>query len=846
MKWVSWVTEREQRWRCRQTAPVAQRAKRAGIALAAAVTAAIGGAARGGNVTWVDPNDGLWREVYRWSTNPSLPGVGDDVTIDVPNANILVTLNQDMQTIHSLVSNERLTVESGGLSLAANSTINSAFTLSGGVLTGAGNLTLNGASTWINQSTMDGTGKTIISATGSLAIIPGTYIKTLGRSLDNFGSITFTGDSIFSSIAMQGSTINNKVGAVFTVDNIADAFFYGDSGSNAFLNNGTFVKTGTAIATFGGVGSNPVPFVNAGQMNLQAGTIILQSGATHTGDFAVSAGATLQFEGGHSFSATSDVTGAGNVIFNSAGTNVSDGTLNISGTVLFAGATNRFNGAFSAGTLLVPNGATFTFNGPTTFGLLTATNLLMDGAGEVSISGNSQWSGFGTMSGSGKTIITPGSTFTFAPAAAPKNLLRTFVNKGTVNWNGTGVLATLNLTHALFDNQAGATFNAGGDQYSFYGAGGTNAFSNAGTFNKSGTGTASFTGVGSSIVSFSNSGTLNVLAGLISFDASLLNSGTVALSGGTMTLNAGLNNTGAINVTGGVLNLGGTITTAQLGNWSNTSGQVNLLGTLNNASATLSLNDATGQLRMLTGSKIVGGALATAGTSRLKIVGAATLDGVTVSGAGTIFQSTNLTVFNGVTLAGGSLTLDAIGASLVSFQGSQTIGGTGQITTAGGTGTAATLDISVGDTLTVGSGITIHPGARDIVLGGTNGAVVNQGTVLIDTAGHTLTVAGASVQNLGKFQVQNGGALFVNGPLANLSGGTLSGGTWQIASNGTLRLQSGGITTNAAVLVLDGPGANILTGAGGTNDALVGLVQNALNGDLSILNGRMLSTAGDF
>lgn len=819
--------------------------KMARLALAAAVGAVLGGAARGDNVTWISTDSGFWTDPFRWSTSPNLPGAGDDVTIDVPGADIVVTVKQDVQFIHSVISNEGLTIESGGLSLAADSTVNGAFTLSGvGQLGGAGNLTLNGPSIWTDSTVMDGTGKTVVSATGTLSIIPGTDNKNLARPLDNFGAVTFTGDNIFSAIGLHDATITNEVGATFTVNNIADAFFYGVSGSNAFLNNGTFNKSGTATATFGGTGSLPVSFVNTGQVNVQAGTLILQTGATHSGHFSISAGATLQFEGGHVFTATSDISGAGNVIFNSAGTNVSDGTFNVSGAVTFAGAVNTFNGAFNAGSLLVPNGATFTFNGTTTLGTLTATNLLLDGTGDVSISGVSQWDGFGTMAGTGKTIVTAGSTFSFSPGGAPKNLQRTFINDGRVNWSGTGALATLNLTNALFDNQASGTFNIAGDQYAFYGVSGSNTFNNAGIFNKIGPGSASFTGSGTSIVSLINSGTVNVSAGLLQLDSAFVNSGVVAMSGGTMTLNAGLNNTGVLNLTGGVLNLGGTISTAQLGTWSNSGGQVNLLGILNNTSSTLALNDTTGQLRMLDGSQLVGGALSTAGSSRLRIAGAATVDGLTLSGPVVISQLTNLTVLNGMTV-GSSLTLDAAGNSTVTFSGSQTIGGSGIVTTSGGSG-VATLATSTGATLTVGSGITVHAGTRDISLGSADGAVVNQGTFIDDAAGSTLTVSGTSVQNLGTFQIQNSGTIFVNGGLVNLSGGTLSGGSWQISSGGTLRLASGNINTNAAVLVLDGPGANIFTGASGTNDALANLTQNAIGGNLSILNGKTLTITGDF
>jgi hypothetical protein len=834
---------------CARGAPGLRRRRVVASAVLAMLASASADAA---DVHWIAPANGSWGDPQNWDiTPPGIPGPGDDVTIDVPG-NIVVTVKQDIQTIHSLVSNEGLTVESGGLVLAADSTVNGAFTLNGiGTLGGAGNLTLTGASTWSDATTMEGSGKTIVSPGGTLAIVPGTYIKTLKRTIENSGAVTFTADNIFASIDLHDALIDNKAGATFTVTGSAGSFFYGGVGANTFANAGTFNKLGTGTSTFGGGGSLPVLFVNSGTVDVNAGALVLQTGATHTGHFQVANGGRLQFEGGHHLTSTADITGGGTVVFNSAGVNVVDGPVNVSGVVQIEGATSTFNNTFSANNFYTPNGATITFNGTTTLGGSFLMNTILDGAGNVTFTADSNWSGYGSMSGSGRTTIAAGTTFGINAGAAPKELRRLLVNDGTVNWNGTGALAGIVLSGATFSNRAGATFNATGGGYSISGTSGVNAFLNAGTFNKSGSGTASFTGSGTSVVALANTGAINVSDGLLQLDGPFSNSGSVLLSGGTMTLGVGLDNTtGTIQLTGGALNLGGTITRAQLGSFSNSGGQVNLVGTLNNAAATLALDDTTGQLRLLAGSQIIGGTVSTAGAARLKIVGASTLDGLSLSGPVSVLQLTNLTVANGLTLggAGGALILDAPGTAgtLLTLQGSQTIGGTGQITTAGMAGGTATLAVTPGSTLTLGPNILIHPAARDLLIGGSNATVINQGTMRVDVSGQLLAVSGSSVQNPGTFQVQDGATLAVSGNLINVSNGALSGGRWLVSGGGTLRLPVGQpITTNAAFVVIDGATSGIYQG-GGMSLALSGLAQNAAAGDLSILGGKSLSTANDF
>ena len=63
-----------------------------------------------------------------------------------------------------------------------------------------------------------------------------------------------------------------------------------------FVNNGTFIRN-TGTGTFAIDGG--VVFNNAGAVNVQTGTLSIQSGGNATGSFAASSGAVLQFVGTH-------------------------------------------------------------------------------------------------------------------------------------------------------------------------------------------------------------------------------------------------------------------------------------------------------------------------------------------------------------------------------------------------------------------------------------------------------------------------------------------------------------------------------------------------------------------
>ncbi len=832
------------------------RRSRAGRALlraaVGAALAAMGGAARAEDVTWVSGLGGLWNEPSNWSSAPSVPGATADVTIDVAGSLVDITIPGGTYSIHSLISNERLIVNSGELSVAAASQANADFALSsnGSRLSGAGNFTINSTSTWIDESYMSGTGKTIVSATGSMDILPGSWQKYLNRSFDNFGAINFKSlSSPYGTISMTNSTFTNKVGATFTAIHDLDGFIYGEVGINSFLNQGTFLKSGTATLTINGAGAASTVFQNDGSVGVQAGTLKLLTSATHSGSFAVSAGATLWFEGSQIFTAASTVNSSGNVTFQNGGTTTFGGSFASTG-VSFSGGTHTFNGGMVASTLSAISGTTLIFNGTATAGAATfASDMTIGGSGVLTLTGASTWTGPGIMSGSGKTAVAAGATLDLiASGSIGRTLARTLENSGTINWGDAGPGAAITLTGATINNLATGIFNITGDNYALTGASGLNLFNNAGSIAKSGTGSATFGGSGGSIIGLVNSGTVTVSAGLLTFAGALSNSGTISLSGGTIAASQGIANTGLIDISGGAFNLGGINTTAQLGSVHNpaTIGQLNILGTLDNTGATLALTNNVGSLRMLAGSQLIGGTISTSAGAKLIQAGSATFDGVTLSGAATMRFEADGTFVNGLTLSAGASFLPEVDASAkLTFTGSQTIAGSGTIQPAGTNAAAIlTLTAASGGTLTVGSNITIKTAAQDMIVGSAGASVTFLGTALADVSGRTLTIAGTSVQNSGTFEAKNGATIDITGALANLSGGTLTGGAWRASAGGVIRATGGNVTANAATIVLDGVNSHFYQGAG-TTDALVNLAQNLAAGQISLLNGKTLTTAGD-
>jgi len=233
------------------------------------------------------------------------------------------------------------------------------------------------------------------------------------------------------------------------------------------------------------------------------------------------------------------------------------------------------------------SGGTLTIDAASTVNnTLALSGGTLTGAGDLTVTTEFDWTG-GTLAGTGKLILGPGSPMNLTgangtmtggnrpvdstTAGAAVNwtggyLAGTFADQGSFNlagsatkilsygtvnqsgpgtgvWGGTG---TLYMYGAAFNNLAGSTINVQ-SPLNILGEGGTNTFTNAGTFRQTvTTSTTTFGAVpGYTPVAFNNSGTVDIQTGTLSLQgggtiaagAAFTGAGFTRFAGGTMTVN---------------------------------------------------------------------------------------------------------------------------------------------------------------------------------------------------------------------------------------------------------------------------------------------------------------------
>jgi fibronectin-binding autotransporter adhesin len=579
----------------------------AGIFVALLIVA-VGSSVRAATVTWLYGGDGDWNTASNWSSDPSLPGVNDDVIISQPGL-VTVSLSSGTAAIHSLVTSETLGIQGGTLSLAADSQISGMLQLVSGSLIRNGNLTISGDFLWAGGS-MTGSGNTSLTAGSNTTIFGGSLVQ----ELDNAGYVTMTGQTptVVPVLNFAGGTFNNLAGGTFEYNDAvtSSATILVGKNTDIFNNAGEFNFSSLGNKTIG------VQFNNSGALNVYSGNLVLSQGGANSGVINLLPGAALN---GINFinRGTVNIQGNGSLSSPFAGTNASDGKINIaSGLVtLQSNGTNSgeiniapdasltldgitqaagskitglgaltlrnlssFGGVIqSTGPISFISNVTFTadqdLKGPVSLGTPSAGVGQIMGAGNVLIENSLNWT-IGSMSGAGKTTLGPDSinTFNFTGSSS---LSRKIENYGTVNQSLTG--GALSLTN-------------------------TASITNFGTYNLNATtGSTAFSG---SVGKFSNVGTLNVNpmtpSGTISMGVPLDNSGIINMTSGVFI--ATINNTGTINVLPAVssTNFLTNITNAGVINFSassaalNSSLQTNTAdGTINVLRGTLTINNVT-------------------------------------------------------------------------------------------------------------------------------------------------------------------------------------------------------------------------------------------------------------
>jgi hypothetical protein len=451
-------------------------------------------------------------------------------------------------------------------------------------------------------------------------------------------------------------------------------------------------------------------------------------------------------------------------------------TLN-SGTQTIKSLISDENLTISAGTLSIA--AASTLNATTVFSGGT-----LSGTGNVTINSTLNWSA-GTMSGAGRTIIASGATVNIS-GTATKNLSRTLDNGGTFNYFSP---ASSFVVVAGFNNLAAGIFNVSADD-NMTGFGGFPSFTNAGTLNKSGSGTYR---IGE--ITFSNTGTINIDAGQLTLAAiGGSNTGTFAVdAGATLRLEVNTTYGGSSSMTGaGTLNFIGGTHAFPAGTFTPT-GTVNLTGgtiTVNNTFVPTTLGTISANVTLNAPQSFASATLTgtLAGSGDVTFTGTLSWNAGTMSGSGkTIIANTGTLSMSG----GGTKQLNRI------LQNDGTTNWTsGAFQMANGTfNNNASFNSNSASTLTSsGSGGTNafnnNPGATFTKVGAGNNEFI-------------VSTTAVPFNNSGAVNVQ-AGTLTLSGGVTQHVGTTLTAGAWNV-TNATLNITTGSnITANQGIVTLSG------------------------------------------
>jgi fibronectin-binding autotransporter adhesin len=826
------------------------------------------------------------------------------------------------------------TVAGGAVTLVGASTLqlNSA-TIHGGTLTNSSTGTIEVAS-GINK--LGGTINN--SAGGTFKIDNNATLDLGGGTYSQLGTLQLNSSGNFTELVLDGNV--TLTGGTVTLSNNTQNYIFGQISSDTLTNQET-------IQGAGQIGHGQMTLVNSGTINSNASsgiTIQANGGVTNTGTLEATSGATL------ALSSTGIVNNAGGTISANTGTvqvtssTVSGGTITLTGasllqlntavvqggtvtnsatgTIEIASGTNVLGGTInnSAGGILeLDNNTTLNLEGGT-YSQLGAvqlnssgnfTELVLNGdvtlsGGTVTLSNNAQNYIFGQISSDTLT-----NQETIQGAGHIGNGQMTLVNSGTINSNGsagitiqanggvtnTGTLeatsgATLALTSSVVNNAGGTiSANTGTIQVnSSTVAGGTITLTGAsalqlnsstvhgGTITSSSTGTievASGTNVlggtinnsAGGILKIDNNTTLDLENGTYSqLGAVQLNSsgnftelviqGNVTLSGGTVTMSDNANNfifgavssdiltnqetiQGAGNIGNGSMGLvnAGTIIANASGNllinvsnqnFTNT-GTIEANGatfTIEGPGVTFLTNDNQSTATLTGGTYIANGSNIewNAGTNGITTLAA----NVTVEGGGQLFNTctgctTNMLAGLTSITSAGALTIGGVtfvDAGSFSNAGSLTllpaesftIGSLNQIS--GGSLTAGTYVLDANLNLS-GTAQTITTNAATLTLAGGTientsntsnalaGLATNTGKLTIAGSSNNVSTTASSFSNTGTLSI-NGGDSFTAAKLTQISGGTLSGGTYVLGGNLDLTTAGISITKNSANLTLQG------------------------------------------
>jgi fibronectin-binding autotransporter adhesin len=768
-------------------------------------------------------------------------------TATFTNAGLLEkTAGTNTSAIYATVTNTgSISVASGTMAFFAGGTF-------GGTITGAGTLAFSGgtssltattttANLLVNGGTLNASTKEAVAnlaiSSGTLGILNAASISVSGSFTGTGGVVTIataaaldlTGAASFDTINAYGPSIEgpgtlSTAGATTLATQTQGYVDLYLAGAGTWTNSGA-VSVGGQI-DFGVTAADSATFINqaGGVFNL---TDDLASILAYTSyDTATFTNAGLLEKSGGTATSTIDaaVINTGSILVSSgtiafAGGGTLGGSLTGAGTLAFSGGTTKLTATTTANILV--NGGTLAIAANESIASsVSATNGLVSLASSTTLKLSGATS-FDTTNAYGPSISGPGTLSTVGPTTLATQTAAyvdlyfggggTWINSGSVTIGGQIAFGLAPADSAIFVNQAGGVFDFTNDiadlvpntSYD------TATFSNAGLLEKTG-GTAT----SAVYATVTNSGTILVTSGTMGFFSGGTFGGTLA-GAGTIAFISGTNTLTATSTTANILLNGGTLSVA--GN------------------------------ETIAGPFTATGGLITAGSGEtLKLAGQATFDNVnafgpSVEGPGTLSTSGATTL---ATQSGAYVDLYVGDGATWSNSGSATIGGQVDFGLVPAD-TAAFVNLAGGVFDLTGPYSSLVPYSSY------DSATFHNAGLLEDTGGTGTNVIDPTLTNTGTVIVTSGTLSLP--VLTNLSGTTLTGGTYEATAGAALQLANNvTIATAAATIILNGTGSAVqsLNTTTSTEVAVDStLYATTAAGGLEVLGGRnftVVANSGKF